>query len=544
MRKVLWAIIGIAVTLGVRCPRAAGATEPELLLRWQFIGTQRLSADPEANALRELWSLPASRELRDHTLRKLAEAVLPLFGPGTEAPDTDRVALAVPLFEDLLQAESFFEMRGGSSGAPDWLLAVRLDPPRAEVWRTNLHRLATGRTPGADAAAGWSARVAGAAGASGKLFAFTQAGGWTVLSRAAGEAFPLREQVLGRLKATGRPDPETRNSWLKTEINLPRLQPALGLPAFVDWPGVALAIHGKDQFVRTEGRLHFDAPGRWTLEPWTIPVHTIHDPANNPLTSFLAVRGFAHWLSRQPIAKELALTAVPNQGFLWSHSQIPFQTYFGLRTAEVTNTIHRLAAWLPNHMPTTWVESGAGEVRFETNATLIYLPRVPFVGAFLRPAPVEDPDFLMGGLLPESRRATNPPPAELLREVTSRTNLVCYEWEVTEARVLHWRAISQLVSILANQRPAGTNDLSQRWIESLAPNLGNTVTVVTQANDHDLDVVRKSRLGLSSWEIVLAAYWLTDPAFPALQTPAILRPSASLPVPTGARSRRNTPPSP
>jgi hypothetical protein len=242
------------------------------------------------------------------------------------------------------------------------------------------------------------------------------------------------------------------------------------------------------------------------------------------MTSFVAARGFGPWLAAQPIATELGLSPAPNQLFVWSHTLVPFHTFFAVPVGDATNVLTRLADWLPVRLPRFLAASGATEVQWTTNRAELLLPKLPFTLPFCRVAREAGGEFVTGGLLPPIP-STNPPPAELLNEITSRPNLLCYEWEVSQARLLHWRAIAQLCSIVVGQKPGTTNLVSQRWIEAIAPTLDNTVTIATVESPEELSLARKSRLGLSSLELVLLAHWLDDPAFPAWQVPAAFRES-------------------
>ena len=51
---------------------------------------------------------------------------------------TPHSALVRPLLEDLVQEESYLEIRGGTNQPGELALAVRLDEPRALLWQTNL----------------------------------------------------------------------------------------------------------------------------------------------------------------------------------------------------------------------------------------------------------------------------------------------------------------------------------------------------------------------------------------------------------------------
>ena len=122
----------------------------------------------------------------------------------------------------------------------------------------------------------------------------------------------------------------------------------------------------------------------------------------------------------------------------------------------------------------------------------------------------------MAGIIPTGPN-TNPPPAELLNQFLPRTNLVYYDWEITEAKLEQWMKTMQLVSMLTMQfSPTG---FGNRWLTNCAPKLGNTITEVTAVSPTELKAVRRSDLGLTAIELTWLARWLDNPAFPAFAYP-------------------------
>ena len=55
-----------------------------------------------------------------------------------------------------------------------------------------------------------------------------------------------------------------------------------------------------------------------------------------------------------------------------------------------------------------------------------------------------------------------------------------------------------------------------KWIGAIGPKLGNTITEVTYESPTELNVVRRSHLGLNSIELILLSHWLAHPKFPAV----------------------------
>src|SRR6185312_8370426 len=112
-----------------------------------------------------------------------------------------------------------------------------------------------------------------------------------------------------------------------------------------------------------------------------------------------------------------------------------------------------------------------------------------------------DSNYVFGGLFPLTNPGRKPAPPELIAQVTSRTNLLYYDWEITGERLDQWRQISQLIAIIKNQFSGNTNLVSERWLKGMEPKLGNCVTEITLANPRELSLVRRSAIGVSSFEL-------------------------------------------
>jgi hypothetical protein len=105
-------------------------------------------------------------------------------------------------------------------------------------------------------------------------------------------------------------------------------------------------------------------------------------------------------------------------------------------------------------------------------------------------------------------------PTELLSRVTASTNLLCYDWEITESRLQHWVFLGQSLRLAFRRTQMPANYSSFAWLQAIAPKLGNTVTELEVSGPSTLSFVRKSHLGLTGFELHLLADWLESPQFP------------------------------
>jgi hypothetical protein len=262
-------------------------------------------------------------------------------------------------------------------------------------------------------------------------------------------------------------------------------------------------------YVRQELKMKFPESLGLTLDAWQIPTNTIH----NPLTSFTAFRGIAPWLSQRQLAQELGIKPTPNQFFVWAMDGIPFETSFAMPATDATNYLRRIAPGLISRLNTrmeAWPVKC--EAQWTTNEQIIVSGN-PFVGPHLEAITEPGADFLTGGLFPKQEHQA-PPPTGLISEITSRTNLVCYDWEMTEARVIQWRALSQLSLIMANKPITTVDTPAQKWIDAVKKKLGNTGTLATLTAPDELTALRNSTIGLTGVELTWLAYWLDAPGFP------------------------------
>ncbi len=490
-------LVGLLLGCGAR-PQAAGeADPPDLLVRWQFAGTDALAGDTNGAALRAVLAKPATRALLEETREKLAAA--PLTKP------------LAPLLPDLFRARAFVEARGEPQ-TPEWTFALRLSPERAAVWEATWSNLA----PAWDRAAARVIRV----------------GDWVV---AGVGAAPLRglEAVRQRLTQHGRPGVhEEPGAWLELEAQLARLASLLNWPTTVPWPRVRLTVAGRGPHLRTVGRLTYERPLDLPLEPWRVPTNTIRDP----LVSFTALQGVRPWLAAHPLVRELDLPA-PNQVFAWAQSLVPYLTQIAWEMPEAASRLPGLKTNLPAALQARLPWLDFGELLYVPAKHRLAWSGFPIVVPHLNPAP--DPGFVTAGLFPVET-AQPPAPDELYAQILGRTNLVLYHWEITQPRLADWRELRLLYDMVAGYAPGPTNTAATRWLQdtNVTRHLGNAVTEITRVSPRELVLLRSSSIGLTAFEIHWVARWLDGRRFPLLSPPVRLIGASRSGAPAGS------PPSP
>ena len=494
MRNSLTLPLTLAAALLLGCgdgKKPVTPTEPkeELLLRLHFAGGMQLSANTNTAKLNQIAALPASVKLREQVLQKLARELPTRLLLGTNAASPEQSALLRPLLEDLHQAESLFMLFDTAGRTSAWTLAVRLDDARARAWQIN-PVLSKSR------------------------LSISRSAPWLVLTSGAGAGNRPPVQPGQSFAPFGT---ET-NAWLGGSANLTKLAPLLGLATNVPWPQVQFSLASKGDTVKTEAHLRFNQPLRLALDAWRVPTNSIRDP----LVSFTAARGGEDWLGQQPLLKQLDLKPMPNQFFAWSRTDIPYQTLAALPAPGAAKQVEQLGVRAPALLNSNLQQRALGKLFHVTNRNELIWQGLPLLLPFVRSAPEPGGDFLlaglMAGLIPQGAN-TNPPPRELFAQL-ERTNLVYYDWEITETRLQQWRQISQLLTMLTMSMPGATAPAGGAWLDAVTPKLGNTITEVTAVSPTELRLARSSHLGLTGVELVLLAHWLDNPAFPSLHSPA------------------------
>ena len=128
-----------------------------------WLGKERLAADTNASFVMGIWNLAESKKLEAQTLDRLAMGLLATNGmpwlsnqvsvSGSKSSDTNSPppltgssALLRPLLQDLLEQESFLEVREATNLPGDLTFAIRLSEARARLWETNLAAVVEGLT--------------------------------------------------------------------------------------------------------------------------------------------------------------------------------------------------------------------------------------------------------------------------------------------------------------------------------------------------------------------------------------------------------------
>jgi hypothetical protein len=309
--------------------------------------------------------------------------------------------------------------------------------------------------------------------------------------------------------------------WLDAEIN-PSQSQLPGLSSLKEVASLDLALIPRGDNLRSEMHARFGKPQGWKLDPWRPPVDAIKDP----LISFTAVQGIASWLNRFKVVQDFGLNPTPNQLFVWGQSpKLMLQIHAALPVPDPTNTLERFRNKEVPTLNALLATNKLGTLEFSTNRpSWITWTGLPVIIPSFHPLPQSD--FMTMDIFPLGRTSfTNPVPAALYHQFTSRTNLLWYDWELTGPRVTQLRPLFFLASGIFNMHPLATNSLSHQWLESAEKSLGETVTEVSITSPTELTLIRKSPVGFNGLELFSLALWLDATNFPAINTDFRIRSS-------------------
>lgn len=512
----------------------------EPALRWHGVGTRQLADNRDAQRLRTVLEEATTRRLVDYLFDRLAASPARLLPAGAIPAGLDTRPSIRPFLEEFTRAESYLDLHIRDNQASELVVAVRQDDAKYDQWRTDwtaLVKALGAAEPQATAAAnGVSACFEAAKPGSDTVCRLARNGSWTLLAFGARGSAGLAA-LAQRVSKGAPPAAADGPAWCEVEADLPALARLLGWPAAVTWPRATVQVAGRSANLRAQARLVYAQPLELPLGSWRIPTNTIREP----LVGFTAVQGIRPWLLSATPLRELGLPALPNQVFGWAQRQVPYQVFYSWEMPEPGQTIlsvtNRVSAWLTNHWP--WLSTG--ELSVFTDPPRLVWSRIPIAAPFITPGAAQDPGFVYAGIFTQGDQKTNVPP-ELYAQILGRTNLVYYDWEITEPRVEGWLRIKDIYWMLKRYATRGTNEIGRNWLldTNVVRHLGNSVTEVAQVSARELQARRTSAVGLTAFELVALMRWIDDPEFPRLSRPAVIvaRRASRASAPSGSAANR------
>ena len=502
-------------TADLRPPTSASPTPlaPDTVLRVHWAGKQTLGVAASSYTLMRLWNLPEGKQLEMNLLEKFSTAPWRLATNHT----ANNASLALrPMLYDVINEESSLEVRQVTGQPEQLVLAIRLDDEQTKDWRKGLADVLTSTEGGypTSRARGWSLKSP----RSQTTFELERAGGWLVIGMTTGTN-ALFQEIVARIGREQAPFTVTTAShWLTMEADLNWVCEEVGgrrSEVGRELPRVSLVISGDGANTVTTGELTFAKPLALNLEPWAFPKNQVQ----GPVIGFSAVRGIGSWLTKSKTWSDLKLGRAPNQIFTWADARTPLQMHLAAPSKAAKETANSLGETFLTRGNVWLAEHGLGSLGQLPASSGVIWKDLPMIAPYLS---ATSDDLLIGGLVPNPQPSATPPAAiyprlsldELLANLSSRTNLVAYDWETTGARAESVHVLGQLLRAILRhpQIPAGTP--SAQWLQAARPRLGNTTTLITLAAPNRLAFERKSTTGFSAMELHLIADWMESPEFP------------------------------
>jgi len=543
MKRVSWSVGLAAVVLCGCLEKSSRSTSDAPFLQLHWAGsTNILKGGTNAAKLQQVFKLPSTAAVRGEVLAKLSRVPQELWRKSLPAAAPAGATASAPtlqsLLEDLWQNESRVTVQGKPE-QPDLLLAAKLDAAQADTWSKNLSRLAEAWKLGSASAAGPTAKWS--VGKRDLHIHYAREGEWTFAAFTQSPKSPFSQS-----SATG---PSLGGAILDLRADWRRLGAAFPVLAKYPLPPSHIKVMPRGAALRTEAKLTYSERLPIKLEPWKIPTNLVSEP----LISFSCAQGIQPLLDQVKGFSKLRLKNPPNQYCTWALGTVYAQTFLAAPMPNTTNVIAEIAGRLPEFVGAYFTNPPGNFLWISNRAEWIW-SGLPMVVPHVRTALSGEQEYLLAGLFP-APQSSNSSPAELFAQIIGRTNLLYYDWELTDQRLPQARHTFQLVDIINGRQLQSTNFATQRWIGELAPLLGNTVTEVTLNGPKELSLVRKSDMGLTGFEIALLGRWIDSPRFPFQYEPPPLlrtgtgRPATSTnrlnaPRPAGVESNRITAPKP
>ena len=488
------------------------ASEP--LLKFHWIGKKQLATEANATNFMAIWNLPESARLEAQTLDKLATAPWRLWQTNVALSNAPSHLLR-PLLDDLVQEEIYLEATGGSNQISELVIALRLPDDRATLWESNLPvvlnslsnlNLALSPSAQSSAAHNWQ-------------LSLTRTGGWTFVSfaRPATDS-PLVGAFASRVAADGAPyAPRATNYWVEldaiTQVFLSRTESEKLDILRTNPPQIELRILGESGNVRTRADLQFPSNIPLEMEPWNVPTNLVHDP----ISGFMAVRGFRPWLKAFGW-NEAKFGDTPNQIYFWAQAGGAPLHFFAFPSTKPTDQIKRLSEFLLTEINPLMATSATvqntpvGAFEKESDSFDLRWRGLPLLTPNLRLS--REDGFITGGLF--GNRITNrPAPTELLQQFKGDSNLIWYDWEISQFSTRRLIQATQVVRfIFGRSRLSMADDPGLPWLVAIAPKLGTAGTSIRQITPERLNVLRSSTVGLTAAELHFLVEWLESPDFP------------------------------
>jgi hypothetical protein len=493
---------------------AATPAPGQQALEFHCAGITQLAGDSNLVTIQRILALRSTTNLQQVALRRFSRLLTNNIR--TVNPASSNLFIE-PLLKDVLEAESLGSFGGTSAEARSFILALRLDQTRMQLWQENLSKV-LGSVGESFTSQGFS----GSRWIQGDTnFLWSIAAHDWLLVGLGNDFSSLQAQYLKEIQAQGRPVPSLEHNWLEADLDTGRL---VGWFGFLKPARIKITIAPDAGNLQINARLLEAEDTAWGPDRWRIPRKLMH----RRTISFTAAQNVAALLKVNPAYSELPGNPLTNQFYCWASDQMPLLNYMAWPEADATNVLQRLSKVAPAALNPVLKPFNASELVWRPEANQLVWMNMSMFAPVLQAEQCEDGQFLLFSSFPLPEN--EPAPESILAHIEGRTNLVYYDWEFTGPRMAQWQMLSKMIdnrSSSQNIEIVSGVKAENEWLGTIARLAGETVTEVAQVSPREFSATRTGPIGFTAVELVLLADWICE----ANSGPIFPRPSGKPPGP-------------
>jgi hypothetical protein len=478
--------------------------------QYHCAGSAQLNGNTNLPTLQKALALPSAAAVRQLALERISGLLADGLNLETNA---SAASLIAPLLGDVLETESLGSFGATASNSLNFVLVLRLDSKRAQLWHDNLDKALGGA--GAKFTAkefkGWRWNRAAA-----DSIWIIPARDWLLVGRG-NDLLPVQTEYLRQVGRKGRPAPALTNNWLEADLDCPRL--AGWLP---DWlrllkpARIKIGVAPETNILRVTARMIYPEAIPWNSVAWQAPDELVE----GQIISFTAGQNVAAFLNLSPAFSRLDGDPLTNQFYVWALDQLPFLNYAAWPVVDSANTLEKLSTEASDAFSSDLQQFNGTELLWQADQRRLVLSNLRVMLPSLQAVQGQYRDYLLLSFFPLPS-ANQPAPDELWKQIIGRTNLVYYDWEKTSARLQEWRMLGRMIlsrSRAPNRDLTHARMLADKWFYELTPLPGSTITEITRVAPNELSVVRNAPFGFTAVEMFLLSDWLSAVGSPPIDS--------------------------
>ena len=474
------------------------------MAQYSFAGGERLVEDANLETLKRIAALPSTKAFFKLAVDRIATLLADELGLDSRPP---AISALRPLVSDWLGAESLGSFGLASSNRLDFVIALRLDAQRTQVWRDHLSQALgePGETIRTGGFSGWSWSGAGES----NSFWLVPAREWLVVGRG-NSLLPLQVKYLEAITRQGYAGSPLKENLLEADLDVPRWSPGLTGRAPLFKPAhLRINVAAKADHFDIAAHAVYPEAIPWTSQPWQIPSEWVR----SPLISFTAGRDVAAFLHLGPELTGIEHSPLTNQFCMWALGQLVFQTSMAWPVPNGSNALETLATNLPEFNRDLQRFNGS-QLGWVPNRSRLIFSNLGIVVPSIEAGLAKEGQFLLMSVFPLGS-GNQPAPEELWKQIAGRPDLVYYDWESTGPRLQQWRLLNPLLLHPSREGSDETVEAmvaKENWLNGIGSPKGNAVTIMTRTSPNELSLVRTAPLGLTGIEWIWLSDWITRAA--------------------------------